>query len=161
MKANTPLEQPTHQQHVEILLVEDNPGDVTLVKEMLKLSRFPVHVGVARNGEEALTYLRREEPFAYAPEPDLILLDLNLPKKDGREVLGEIKKDPALRHIPILILTSSRNDSDIQQAYQSEANFYLVKPMDLSEFPALMKYLEDFWIKNIFPLKTQASDEGH
>lgn len=140
---------------VEVLLVEDNPGDVILVKEMLKRSRFPVSVGVARNGEEALIYLRRKEPFSSAKNPDLILLDLNLPRVDGQEVLAEIRKDPAFRQIPVLILTSSRNDLDIQKAYQSQANFYLVKPMDLSEFPALMEYLENFWLKNISEQKSK------
>lgn len=151
MKSKTSLEQGP----VEILLVEDNPGDVILVREMLKHSQFPVRLGVARNGEEALAYLQRKGSFAGAQVPDLVLLDLNLPRKDGREVLEEVKRDPAFHHIPILILTSSRNDTDIQQAYQAEANFYLVKPMDPSEFPTLMKYLEDFWLKNIFPLKAR------
>jgi chemotaxis family two-component system response regulator Rcp1 len=154
LNSKTPLEKGP----VEILLVEDNPGDVILVREMMKHSRFPVNLGVTRNGEEALAYLRRQEPFTRVPVPDLVLLDLNLPRKDGREVLEEVKGDPAFRPIPVLILTSSRNDSDIQQAYQADANFYLVKPMDPSEFPTLMKYLEDFWLKNIFPLK--AGNEG-
>lgn len=145
---------PVNPKLIEILLVEDNPGDVILVKEMLKRSRFAVSVGVARNGEEALTYLRRKEPFSQAKDPDLVLLDLNLPRVGGQEVLTEIRREPALRGIPVLILTSSRNDSDIQKAYQSEANFYLVKPMDLSEFPALMEYLENFWFKNISEQKS-------
>lgn len=148
---------PVHQRPIEILLVEDNPGDVLLVQEMLKRSRFPVSVGVARNGEEALVYLRRKEPFASVKDPDLVLLDLNLPRIDGQEVLAEIRKEPTFRNLPVLILTSSRNDQDIQKAYQSQANFYLVKPMDLSEFPALMEYLEDFWFKNISEQKIKNS----
>lgn len=148
---------PVDQKPIEILLVEDNPGDVILVKEMLKRSRFTVHVGVARNGEEALTYLRRKEPFASAKVPDLVLLDLNLPRINGQEVLAEIRHEPAFHNIPVLILTSSRNDLDIQKAYQSEANFYLVKPMDLSEFPALMEYLENFWFKNISEQKSKSA----
>lgn len=143
------------QRSIEILLVEDNPGDVILMKEMLKRSHFPVSMGVARNGEEALTYLRKKEPFSSAKSPDLILLDLNLPRIDGQEVLAEIRKEPSFLNIPVLILTSSRNDLDIQRAYQSQANFYLVKPMDLSEFPALMEYLENFWFKNISEQKTK------
>ncbi len=153
-----PLETkaPVDQRPIEVLLVEDNPGDVILVKEMLRHSRFPIRIDVARNGEEALTYLRRKEPFTEAKDPDLILLDLYRPRVDGQEVLAEIRREPAFRQIPVLILTSSRNDLDIQRAYQSEANFYLVKPMDLSEFPALMEYLENFWFKNISEQKAKA-----
>ena len=146
---------PVEQRPIKILLVEDNPGDVILVREMLKRSRFPVHIGVARNGEEALAYLRRKEPFASIQLPDLVLLDLNLPRIGGQEVLAEMRKEPDCGKIPVLILTSSRNDLDIQKAYQSEANFYLVKPMDLSEFPVLMEYLEKFWFENISQQKSK------
>ena len=134
---------------IEILLVEDSRGDATLMREVFKQSRFPIHLSVARNGEDALAYLRQQEPFTYALEPDIILLDLNLPKKDGREVLGEIKRDHALKHIPLLVLSASQDDADMRLAYEQHANFYLVKPLRMDHFSVLLKYLEDFWIKTL------------
>ncbi len=135
------------QRPFEILLVEDNLGDITLMKEVLKMSKFPVRLVVVRNGSEALEYLRREGGYRDSREPDIVLLDLNLPKVDGREVLAQIKRDRQLSHIPILIMTSSKSEMDILDAYKNDANFYIVKPMDLDHYVVIMKYLEDFWIK--------------
>ena len=134
---------------IEILLVEDNHGDAALMKQTLKLSRFPIHLNLARNGEDALAYLRREGDYSYALEPDLILLDLHMPKKDGHEFLREIKNDPRWKHIPALVLTASHQDADVKMAYESRANFYLVKPHKVEQFSVLLKYLEDFWIKRL------------
>jgi len=130
----------------EILLVEDNLGDITLMKEILKMSKFPVRLNVARNGAEALDYLYHEGSHPDSREPDLILLDLNLPKVDGREVLAQIKRDSQLGHIPTLVMTSSKNEADVLEAYKNNANFYIVKPMDMEHYMVIMKYLEDFWI---------------
>jgi chemotaxis family two-component system response regulator Rcp1 len=131
---------------IEILLVEDNPGDVLLTREALGEGRVPNRVTVARDGVEALAMLRRQGAHAAAPRPDLILLDLNLPLKDGREVLEEIKADSDLQRIPILILTTSKADPDVRAAYQHHANSYLVKPVDLEQFVALMRAIESFWL---------------
>jgi len=135
---------------VEVLLVEDSRGDERLMREMLGQSRFPIHLTVARDGEAALDHLKLEKAGTQ-PVPDLILLDLGLPRMDGRQVLAEIKKDHRLRDIPVLILTSSREDSDIRMAYERHANFYIVKPLRLDHFSVLLKYLEDFWLRT-FPL---------
>ncbi len=130
----------------EILLVEDNLGDITLMKEILKMSKFPIRLNVVRNGSEALDYLYHEGVYQDSKEPDLILLDLNLPKVDGREVLAQIKRDSLLGHIPTLVMTSSKNEADVLEAYKNNANFYIVKPMDMDHYMVIMKYLEDFWI---------------
>jgi CheY-like chemotaxis protein len=119
------------------------------MKEVFKLSNFPIHLNVARDGVDALAFLRREGSFSYAVEPDMILLDLNMPRKDGREALAEIRQEPRWRHIPVLILTNSREEEDVHSSYRLQANFYIVKPMDMDHLAVLMKYLEDFWIKNI------------
>jgi two-component system, chemotaxis family, response regulator Rcp1 len=137
------------QRSIEILLVEDNLGDITLMKEILKMSRFPIHLNVVRNGSEALDYLYHEGEFHNSILPDLILLDLNLPKVDGREVLAQIKRDSLLGQIPTLVMTSSKNEADVLEAYKNNANFYIVKPMDLDHYMVIMKYLEDFWIEKI------------
>ncbi len=134
---------------IEILLVEDNPGDVTLMRELLKLSKFPTRLGVAQDGEQAMAYLRREGPFASVGRPDFILLDLNLPKKNGHEVLAEIRRSSRLSGIPVLILTTSNQDDDKWQAYHCRADSYLVKPRELSQFKALVKYLEENWFKEV------------
>ncbi len=134
---------------IEILLVEDNPGDVTLLKEIFKLSQFSIHLGVARNGEDAVAYLRQDGFYAFTRKPDLILLDLNLPKKNGMEVLEEIKRDPRFQQIPVLILTSSNQESDRERAFRFRASHYLLKPQDLSHLASLLKYLEDAWMKPI------------
>ena len=130
---------------VEILLVEDNPGDVRLTRETLKDSKLLNHVSVANDGVEAMAFLRREGKYAEAIHPDLILLDLNLPKKDGREVLAEIKADAQLRRIPVVILTTSSAEQDILQMYDLHANCYITKPVNLDQFSAIVRAIEDFW----------------
>ena len=130
---------------VEILLVEDNPGDVRLTREALREGKLQVELHVASDGVEALEFLRREGRFANAVRPDLILLDLNLPRKDGREVLGEIKGDPRFRSIPVVILTSSQAEQDIARAYQLNANCYVTKPVDLDQFIHVVQSIESFW----------------
>lgn len=137
------------QRPIEILLVEDNLGDVALMKEIMKMSRFPIHLNVVKNGLEALDYLYHQGKFGGSHEPDLILLDLNLPKMDGREVLARIKQDASLGNIPVLIMTSSKDENDISESYKSNANFYIVKPMDLDHYMVVMKYIEDFWLERI------------
>ena len=130
---------------VEILLVEDNPGDVDLTRETLLDSKLLNHMNVVGNGVEAMAYLRRQGKYAEATRPDLILLDLNLPKKDGREVLAEIKTDEQLRRIPVVVLTSSSAEKDILQTYDLHANCYITKPVNLDQFTAVVKAIEEFW----------------
>src|ERR687892_1829962 len=130
---------------VEVLLVEDNPGDVRLTKEALKEGRILNHVNVVGDGVEALSYLRRQGGHAAAVRPDLILLDLNLPRKDGREVLAEIKADPDLRRIPVVVLTTSKAEEDIFRSYDLHANCYITKPVDLDQFINVVKTIESFW----------------
>jgi chemotaxis family two-component system response regulator Rcp1 len=130
---------------IEVLLVEDNPGDVRLAMEALKEAKLANHVSVAGDGEEALAFLRKEGKYASAVRPDLILLDLNLPKRDGREVLAEIKKDSDLRRIPVVILTTSTAEEDILKAYNLHANCYVSKPVDFDKFTQVVKQIEDFW----------------
>jgi chemotaxis family two-component system response regulator Rcp1 len=134
---------------MELLLVEDNPGDVRLTREALKGGEVAVNLSVARDGVEALDFLHKRGAFPGAPSPDLILLDLNLPRKNGREVLSEIKSDPALRRIPVLVMTTSRADQDVDRAYSLNANCYITKPMDLDEFLRIVKSIEDFWLKTV------------
>ncbi|MBN1669943.1 MAG: response regulator [Kiritimatiellae bacterium] len=130
---------------IEILLVEDNPGDVRLTKETLKDSKVCNNLTVATDGEEALAILRRQDPYVGAQRPDIILLDLNLPKKDGREVLAEIKSDAELRSIPVVILTTSKAEEDILRTYQLHANCYVNKPVDLDQFMKIVNAIENFW----------------
>lgn len=130
---------------VDILLVEDNPGDVRLTKEALKDAKVLNEIYVAKDGVEAMAFLRKQGQFAEAPIPDMILLDLNLPKKDGREVLAEIKKDPKLKHIPVIVLTTSKADEDIIKTYNLHANAYITKPVDLNRFVEIIHALEEFW----------------
>ncbi len=132
---------------VEVLLVEDNPGDIRLTQEALKESTLRVHLNVAKDGVEALSFLRHSEPFADAPKPDLILLDLNLPRKNGREVLSEVKADPELKRIPVLVMTTSRDRQDVAGAYQLNANCYIAKPVDLDAFLHIVKSIEEFWLR--------------
>ncbi len=132
-------------QPIEILLVEDNPGDVRLTKESLRESKIHNNLSVAEDGEQALAFLRREGAYRDAPRPDIILLDLNLPKKDGREVLAEIKADPMLRRIPVVVLTMSKAEEDILNVYDLHANCFITKPIDLNEFMETVKTFEDFW----------------
>jgi CheY-like chemotaxis protein len=133
-------------QPIEILLVEDNPADVRLTQEALREGKVKNRLSVARDGAEALAFLRREGAFASAPKPDLILLDLNLPKKDGREVLAEIKEDPVLRRIPVVVLTTSSAEVDILKSYELHANCYITKPVDLEQFVTVVKSIDDFWL---------------
>ena len=132
---------------VEILLVEDNPGDVRLTQEAMKEGKMRNNLSVARDGVEAMAFLRREGQYADAPRPDVVLLDLNLPKKDGREVLAEIKADPDLRRIPVVVLTSSKADEDIINSYDAHANCYITKPGDLEQFIEVVKSVEGFWVQ--------------
>lgn len=131
---------------VEILLVEDNPGDVRLTREALKEGKVCNNLHVAEDGDKALAFLRQGGNGAGAPRPDLILLDLNLPKRDGRELLAEIKSDPSLRRIPVVILTTSRAEEDILKTYDLHANCYITKPVDLEQFISVVKAIEDFWL---------------
>lgn len=131
---------------VEILLVEDNPGDVRLTKEGLKGSRIAHRITVVGDGVEAMAYLKREDDYRDAPRPDIILLDLNLPRKDGREVLAEIKGNPDLRRIPVIVLTSSKAEQDIINAYDLHANCYIRKPINLNEFTQMLQNFEQFWM---------------
>jgi CheY-like chemotaxis protein len=130
---------------VEILLVEDNPGDVRLAEEALIDARMANNLRVVSDGVAALAYLRREGPYENAPRPDLVLLDLNLPKKDGREVLGEIKEDPDLRTIPVVVLTTSDAEVDVVRSYELHANAYVRKPVDFDAFIEVIRTIEDFW----------------
>jgi two-component system, chemotaxis family, response regulator Rcp1 len=131
---------------IEILLVEDNPGDVRLTVEGLNEGKVRNHLHVARDGVEALAFLRREGEFRNAVRPDLILLDLNLPRKDGREVLQDLKSDPILRTIPVVVLTTSRSEQDVLRSYELQANCYITKPVDLEQFITVVKSIEDFWL---------------
>ena len=130
---------------IELLLVEDNPGDVRLTRETLKDFKIKVELNVVEDGVEALAFLRREGKYAKAPRPDLILLDLNLPRKDGREVLAEIKQDPDLRRIPVIIMTISSAEEDILRSYNLHANAYVTKPLNLEQFGRITRAIEDFW----------------
>jgi CheY-like chemotaxis protein len=131
---------------IEILLVEDNPGDVRLTVEGLNEGKVRNNLHVARDGVEALSFLRHEGQFADAVRPDLILLDLNLPRKDGREVLADIKSDPELKTIPVVVLTTSRAEQDVLHSYELQANCYITKPVDLEQFITVVKSIEDFWL---------------
>jgi CheY-like chemotaxis protein len=131
---------------IEILLVEDNPGDVELTREALHDGKIHMNLSVVSDGVEALAFLRREGAYGDAPRPDLILLDLNLPKKDGRAVLADVKADPSLRHIPVVILTSSQAEQDIVRAYDLHANCYVTKPVDLDQFITIVRSIEQFWL---------------
>lgn len=133
-------------QGIEILLVEDNPGDVRLTREALKDGKIINNLHVAEDGVDALAFLRREGKYHNAVRPELILLDLNLPKKDGREVLAEIKADEALKRIPVVILTSSAAEQDIVRSYNLHANCYVTKPVDLDQFINVVKSIEHFWL---------------
>jgi CheY-like chemotaxis protein len=131
---------------VEILLVEDNPGDVRLTREALRDGKVRNNLNVVDDGVKALAYLRREGEYANVHRPDLILLDLNLPRMSGREVLTQIKGDPDLRSIPVVVLTTSQAEQDIVRAYELNANCYVTKPVDLDQFINVVKSIEDFWL---------------
>lgn len=130
----------------EILLVEDSPGDVRLTREALKDAKMHINLHVASDGIEAMALLNREGEYANVPRPDLILLDLNLPRKDGRQVLEEIKANPALMTIPIVILTTSASEEDVLRSYRLHANCYISKPVDLDGFLKVIKSIDNFWL---------------
>jgi len=142
---NKPMDFGLDFKIVEILLVEDNPMDALITREALKEARVGNRLSVVEDGEEAMDFLRREGDFSDAPLPDLILLDLNLPTKDGREVPKEIKENPSLKHIPIVILTTSRAEEDILKSYQLHANCFITKPVDLEQFTSVIRSIEGFW----------------
>jgi chemotaxis family two-component system response regulator Rcp1 len=132
----------------EILLVEDNPGDIRLLQEAFKEGGLTCRLNIARDGEQAMAYLHQEGSYAASPRPTLILLDLNLPRKNGREVLAEIKQEQKLCRIPVVILSTSISHEDVQQAYELHANCYLPKPSDLDSLVRLSKVIECFWLKS-------------
>jgi chemotaxis family two-component system response regulator Rcp1 len=139
----------TGAEPIEVLLVEDSPGDVRLTREAFKDAKVHINLHVASDGVEAMEYLGRVGNHANAPRPDLILLDLNLPKKDGREVLTELKESPALKSIPVVILTTSASEADIQGSYQHHANCYITKPVDLEGFLKVVKSIDSFWLSMV------------
>lgn len=136
---------PAASRPVEILLVEDSPTDVLLATEALQHAKLINNLHVMKDGVAALEFLERKGPHANAPRPDLILLDLNLPRKDGRQVLAEIKANPVLKHIPIVVLTTSKAEEDVLQAYGHHANCYITKPVDFAQFVAVVQQVESFW----------------
>lgn len=134
---------------IEVLLVEDSPGDIRLTLEAFREANHEIRLHVAMDGVEAMAFLRREGDHAEAPRPDLILLDLNLPKMDGREVLTEVKRDEGLKTIPIVILTTSSSAQDIVHSYELQANCYLTKPVQLEAFEGLVQSINDFWLTRV------------
>ncbi len=131
---------------IEILMVEDNPGDVRLTVEALKEGKVRNNLHIVEDGEQAMKFLRQQDDYGSAPRPDLVLLDLNLPKKNGREVLAEIKQDPELKRIPVVILTVSEAEQDIIKSYNLHANCYITKPVNLDQFIKVVRSIEDFWL---------------
>jgi two-component system, chemotaxis family, response regulator Rcp1 len=134
---------------IEILLVEDSPGDVRLTQEAFRDANPVVHLHLACDGVEAMAFLRHEGPHIHAPRPDIILLDLNLPRMDGREVLAHIKKDDSLKTIPTVILTTSEAEVDVAKSYQLQANCYLTKPVQFEEFANLVRIINEFWLTKV------------
>ena len=130
---------------VEVLLVEDNPDDVELMRIGFRRAKFAVNLHHVGNGEECMAFLRREAPYTDVPRPDLVLLDLNMPRMDGREVLAEIDKDEALSHIPVVVLTSSEADSDVLASYRLSCSSYIVKPVDFEQFSSVVRGIGDYW----------------
>ena len=143
------MTSPMPIQPLEILLVEDNPGDVRLIQEALREAKSRHQLRIVRDGVEAMTYLRKLTPYVASARPDLIMLDLNLPKKDGREVLSEIKSDPELRRIPVVVLTTSDAPSDIITSYDLFANCYVAKPASLSQLVSTIHAIERFWLSTV------------
>ncbi len=140
------MKHPLEQRPIEILMVEDSPTDAQLTVEALHAAKIANRLNHVEDGVEALRFLRREGPYAKAPRPDLILLDLNLPRKDGREVLEELKHDPDLKVIPVVVLTTSRSEQDVLRSYQLHANCYITKPVDFAQFMEVVKAIENFWL---------------
>lgn len=136
-------------QPIEILLVEDNPGDIRLTQEVLKEGLIRNHLSVVDDGEKAIAFLNRIAPYLHAPNPNLVLLDLNLPRRSGLDVLKMIKTSAALRHIPVIIFTSSQAEDDINRAYDLHANCYITKPLDLEQFSRSIRSIEDFWLSAV------------
>lgn len=134
---------------VEILLIEDNPGDVRLTQEAFKMSRIQNRLHAVENGIDALAFLRHEEPYQSAPRPDLILLDLNLPLKGGHEVLDEIKNDNDLKRIPVVVLTTSSDTVDVAESYNLHANCYITKPVGMAQFMKIIQEIENFWFNTV------------
>jgi two-component system, chemotaxis family, response regulator Rcp1 len=147
-KATAFLMSALNGKSVEILLVEDNPADVRLTREIFEHDGDPTHLNVVGDGELAMAYLRRQEPYSDVPRPQLVLLDLNLPKKDGREVLEEMKADANLCKIPVVVLTTSAAESDISRSYELHANCYITKPLDLDEYFDVVGSIKNFWLAN-------------
>ncbi len=139
------MQKPTRP--IEILMVEDNPGTVRLTQEVMRESKVRNVLHVVDDGVEALAFLRKQGDYAAAPRPDLVLLDLNLPRKDGRETLTEMKNDDDLKRIPVVVLTTSKSEEDVLRAYNLHANCYLTKPVELEGFVAVVKSIENFWIE--------------
>ncbi|MAA75532.1 MAG: response regulator [Salinisphaeraceae bacterium] len=137
------------QDSKRILLVEDNPADVRLTQEVLRESRSAVALDVVRDGEQALAFLRRQGEYADARRPDIVLLDLNLPRKDGREVLADLKTDPELQTIPVIMLTTSKAEHDVADCYAKHVNAYIIKPVDLDEFVEVMEVVERHWLRTV------------
>jgi two-component system, chemotaxis family, response regulator Rcp1 len=133
-------------QRVQILMIEDNPGDVVLAKQGLKAAKVANEIHVAVDGIEGLRFLRKEGEYANVPQPDLIFLDLNLPRMDGRQVLAEIKGDPSLKHIPVVVLTSSEASQDVAKAYDLHANCYVTKPVGLQALTEVVRSIDNFWL---------------
>jgi chemotaxis family two-component system response regulator Rcp1 len=146
MSNNNKLEVNMTVKLIDILLVEDNPGDVQLTMEALEESKLKNNLFIAYDGEEAMQFLRKEGKFSDSPKPDLIILDLNLPKKDGREVLKEIKEDENLRRIPVVVLTTSEAEEDVMKMYDLHANCYITKPLGIDKFIEVVKSIENFWM---------------
>ena len=140
------MTQPSRRRAIEILLVEDNPGDARLTREAFADASVSNNLSVVGDGEQAMAFLRRQGSYASAPRPDLILLDLNLPRKSGREVLEDVKTDPALLSIPIVVMTTSEADTDILNSYHHHANAYVTKPVDLDRFIDVVSKIEGFWL---------------
>lgn len=146
---------------IEILLVEDSPGDVRLTIEALKEGKVKNRLSVARDGEEALDFLHKRGAFLHASTPDIILLDLNLPRKDGREVLADIKSHPQLRRIPVVILTTSNAEEDILRSYDLHVNCYITKPVDMDQFIKVVRSIDDFWFSIVqLPSNPSESDQS-
>jgi len=144
---------------VEILLVEDSPSDTELTVEALNEAKVRNHLSIVEDGVQALDFLRRKGDYAQAPRPDLIMLDLNLPRKDGREVLAEIKSDDDLKMIPVVVLTTSRAEQDVLQAYKHHANCYITKPVDFGQFINVVRSIESFWLMLV--ILPQPAKNGH
>jgi len=140
------MTHPLRERPIEILLVEDSPSDAQLAIEALHSAKIANHLSHVEDGVDALQFLRREGPYREVPRPDLILLDLNLPRKDGREVLEEMKEDPKLKQIPVVVLTTSRAEQDVLRSYALHANCYITKPVDFNQFIEVVRSIEHFWL---------------